>query len=102
MHLRKYEDALSFIENYLIEEPANLELIELQKKAITEKSLKDRDERKQAANEKKKQNEFQKTVDALIERDVKIEEVRGEFDFFHFSHLLFHVRNVFSYFQMEI
>lgn len=77
LQTKKYDEALKHLEEYLVDDACNKDLIDLQKQAITLKTQKARDERKSAMEEKKKQQDFENTVNALIQRKVKFEEVRG-------------------------
>ena len=77
LELKKYEDACKQIEEFLIQDPTNKELIEFQKDAVTKRTAKQRDERKLQMAEKKKRQEFQTVVQALINRKAKFEEVKG-------------------------
>ena len=76
MQLKKYEEACTEVQKFLIEDPTNKELIDIQKIAITKKTEKLRDERKTQMMEKKKRQDFQTLVQALVQRKVKFEEVR--------------------------
>lgn len=77
LELKKFEEALKQLEEYLVEDPCNKDLIDLQKQAITLKTQKARDERKAEMAEKKKKEDFEKTVAALVQRRVKFEEIRS-------------------------
>jgi tetratricopeptide (TPR) repeat protein len=76
MEMKKYEDACKEVEIFLSEDPTNVELINFQKQAITKKTEKLRDERKIQMQEKKKRQEFQTLVQALINRRAKFEEIK--------------------------
>jgi tetratricopeptide (TPR) repeat protein len=75
MELKKFEDACKDAEKFLLDDPSNKELIELQKNAIVKNVEKLRNERKMVMQEKKKRQEFQTLIQALIQRNVKFEEV---------------------------
>ena len=77
METKKFEEACEEVENFLSEDPTNVELISFQKQAITKKTEKLRDERKNQMNEKKKRQEFQALVQSLIQRKVKFEEIKN-------------------------
>lgn len=77
IEVKKYKEAIGHLEDYLIDEPCNKELIDLQKLAITKKTEIERYERKLLQDERKMQIQFQNTIDALIQRKVKFEEVAG-------------------------
>lgn len=76
MELKKYDDVCQEVEQFLSSDPTNKDLINIQKLAITKKTEKLRDERKQLMSEKKKRQEFQTLVQVLMQRNVKFEELR--------------------------
>jgi tetratricopeptide (TPR) repeat protein len=76
LELKKFDEACDQVQEFLIEDPTNKDLIDLQKTAITKKTEKLRDERKTQMLEKKKRQDFQTLVQALVQRKVKIEEIR--------------------------
>jgi tetratricopeptide (TPR) repeat protein len=76
LELKKFDEACKEVQEYLSEDPTNKELIDFQKVAIGKKTEKLRDERKLQMVEKKKRQDFQTLVQALIQRKVKFEEVR--------------------------
>jgi len=75
MELKKYDDACKDVERFLLDDPSNKELIDFQKTAMSKKAEKLRNERKIQMEEKKKRQEFQSLIQALIQRNVKFEEV---------------------------
>lgn len=77
MELKKYDEACKDVQEFLTCDPTNKDFIDLQKQAITKKTEKQRDERKTQMLEKKKRQEFQTLVHALMQRKVKFEEVRN-------------------------
>lgn len=76
MELKKYEEVCKHVEEFLSEDPTNKELIDIQKVAIAKKAEILRNERKNQLQEKKKRQEFQTLVQALIQRKAKFEEIR--------------------------
>lgn len=76
MELKKYDEACQEVQTFLADDPTSVELIEFQKNAITRKTAKLRDERKLQMAEKKKRQDFQTLVQALMQRKVKFEELR--------------------------
>lgn len=76
IEIRRYEEACKVVQEYLSEDPTNIQLIEFQKLAITKKTEKLRDERKVQMQEKKKRQEFQALVHALLQRRVKFAGVK--------------------------
>lgn len=76
LELKKYDDACKEVQDFLSDDPTSKELIDFQKVAITKKTEKLRDERKIQMMEKKKRQDFQTLVQALVQRKVKFEEVR--------------------------
>ena len=77
IEVKKYKEAIAHLDDYLVSEPCNQELIDLQKVAITKKTDIERNERKLQQNDRKIQIQFQNTLEALILRKVKFEEVAG-------------------------
>ena len=78
VQLKKYEEAIKHLEDYLVDDPSNSELIELQKQSVARKAEVDRNERKKSQNEKKTEIQFKNTIEALLLRKVKFEEVPGK------------------------
>lgn len=78
MELKKYEEACKNVQEFLAEDPTNKDFIDIQKLAIEKKTEKLRDERKIQMSEKKKRQDFQTLVQALIQRKVKFEEIRNK------------------------
>lgn len=76
MEMKKYEEACQQVEEFLSYDPTNIELISFQKLAITRKTEKMRDDRKLQMQEKKKRQEFQTLVQALIQRRVKFHGIK--------------------------
>lgn len=76
MALKKYDETCQEVEKFIASDPTNKDLIDIQKLAITKKTGKLRDERKQQMSEKKKRQEFQTLVQVLMQRKVKFEELR--------------------------
>lgn len=76
IEMKRYEEACKVVQEYLSEDPTNIQLIEFQKLAITKKTEKMRNERKVQMHEKKKRQEFQSLVQALLQRRVKFEGVK--------------------------
>lgn len=76
IEIKRFEEACNHVQEFLTEDPTSLELIEFQKLAITKKTEKLRDERKIQMQEKKKRQEFQTLVQALIQRRVKFEGIK--------------------------
>lgn len=75
MELKKYDDACKDIEKFLLEDPSNKELIDFQKCAMAKRTEKLRNDRKVQMEEKKKRQQFQSLMHALIQRNVKFEEI---------------------------
>ncbi|KAL7022144.1 hypothetical protein ACKWTF_012151 [Chironomus riparius] len=79
MELKKYDEACKDVEKFILEDPSNKDLIDVQKTALAKKAEKLRNERKAQMEEKKKRQEFQTLVQVLIQRNVKFEEIqRGD------------------------
>lgn len=79
IELKKYDDACNQVQEFLTDDPTSKDLIDFQKIAITKKTEKLRDERKVQMQEKKKRQDFQTLVQALVQRKVKFEEIyKGE------------------------
>ena len=76
MELKKYDEACKDVERFLLQDPSNKILIDFQKNALAKKAEKLRNERKVQMQEKKKRQEFQTLVQALIQRNVKFEEIQ--------------------------
>lgn len=76
IELKKFEEACVEVQQFLADDPTSMELIDFQKLAITKKTEKLRDERKLMMSEKKKRQDFQTLVQALVQRKVKFEEIR--------------------------
>ncbi|XP_070503468.1 DNA polymerase interacting tetratricopeptide repeat-containing, protein of 47 kDa [Chironomus tepperi] len=76
IELKKYDEACKDVERFLLEDPSNKELIELQKNAKAFKAEKHRNERKIQMQEKRKRQEFQSLIKALIQRNVKFENIQ--------------------------
>lgn len=77
IELKKYDEACKEVQEFLAEDSTNKDFIDFQKIAIAKKTEKLRDERKKQMSEKKKRQEFQTLVQALVQRKVKFEEIRN-------------------------
>lgn len=77
MELKKYDELCEDVKKFLADDPTNMELIDMQKFAVTKKTEKLRDERKLQMAEKKKRQEFQTLVQVLVQRGVKFEGVKN-------------------------
>lgn len=75
IELKKFGEACDEAEKFLAEDATNKDLINFHKLAIAKRTEKLRDERKNQMKEKKKRQDFQTLVQALMQRKVKFEEI---------------------------
>lgn len=73
-HLNRYDLCVELCDQVLKAEPTNAQALELRKKVIARKTLKERDERKAEQAKRRKVEQFARTVEQLKERGVKFEE----------------------------
>uniref|UniRef100_A0A023ENY1 Putative dna polymerase n=1 Tax=Aedes albopictus TaxID=7160 RepID=A0A023ENY1_AEDAL len=72
--LDKFDVCIEHCDEILRKDPTNAQALELRKNTLAKKTTKERDARKMAQQERRKQEQLERTIDALKKRAVQFEE----------------------------